>query len=115
MKFLKPLLTAAAMLAAMTGSALAEKNLVYCAEGSPEGFDPALYQGGNTLDVNIASYEGLVKFKLGSTGDILPALAESWEQSADGLTYTFKLRHGVKWQTTDYFTPTREFNADDVI
>ena len=35
--------------------------------------------------------------------------------SDDGLEYTFKLRPGVKFQTTDYFTPTRDLNADDVV
>jgi dipeptide transport system substrate-binding protein len=44
-----------------------------------------------------------------------PALAESWDISADGKEYTFNLRPGVKFQTTEYFTPTRELNADDVI
>ena len=29
--------------------------------------------------------------------------------------YTFQLRPGVKFQTTDFFTPTRDLNADDVI
>ena len=29
--------------------------------------------------------------------------------------YTFKLRPGVKFQTTNYFTPSRELNADDVV
>ena len=38
-------------------------------------------------------YEGLTRF--GSDGAILPGLAESWEISEDGLTYTFKLRDGV--------------------
>ena len=33
----------------------------------------------------------------------------------DGLTYTFHLREGVKFHTTPYFKPTREFNADDVL
>ena len=114
MKLGHTLLTAGAIVAAMTGSALADKTLVYCSEGSPEGFDPALYEGGTTLDVNIASYEGLLKFKAGTT-EVQPGLAESWDISPDGKTYTFHLRHGVKWQTTDYFTPTREFNADDVV
>ena len=114
MKLMHTLLTAGAIVAAMTGSALADKTLVYCSEGSPEGFDPALYEGGTTLDVNIASYEGLLSFKAGTT-EPQPALAESWDISPDGLKYTFHLRHGVKWQTTDYFTPTREFNADDVV
>ena len=56
----------------------------------------------------------LVEFKKGST-DLEPALAESWEISDDGLTYTFHLRKGVKFHTTKEFTPTRDFNADDVV
>jgi dipeptide transport system substrate-binding protein len=113
MRLLKTLLAATALTALLVGGAYA-KTLVYCSEGSPEGFDPGFYEGGTTLDVNVATYEGLLKFKLGST-EVEPSLAEKWEISKDGLTYTFHLRHGVKWQTTDYFTPTREFNADDVI
>src|SRR6201995_1026086 len=114
MKLLPTLLTAAAITAALTGSALADKTLVYCSEGSPGGFDPGFYEDGTTQDVQLAAYEGLVKFKLGTT-EVQPALAEKWDISKDGLTYTFHLRKGVKWHTTDYFKPTRDFNADDVI
>ena len=113
MRLIKTLLAASAIAVALAGGAYA-KTLVYCSEGSPEGFDPGLYESGTTLDINVATFEGLVKFKLGST-EVQPALAEKWEISKDGLTYTFHLRHGVKWQTTDYFTPTRDFNADDVV
>ena len=113
MRLIKTLLAATALSAMLAGGVYA-KTLVYCSEGSPEGFDPGLYESGTTLDVNVATYEGLLKFKLGST-EVEPALAEKWEISKDGLTYTFHLRHGVKWQTTDYFTPTRDFNADDVV
>ncbi len=42
-------------------------------------------------------------------------MAESWEVSEDGKEYTFHLRKGVKFHTTKNFTPTRDFNADDVI
>ena len=45
----------------------------------------------------------------------MPALAESFTVSDDGLNYTFKLRDGVKWHTTEGFTPSRDFNADDVV
>jgi ABC-type transport system substrate-binding protein len=47
--------------------------------------------------------------------DLVPGLAQSWTISEDGLTYTFKLRHGVKFQSNADFKPTRDFNADDVV
>ncbi|MFO6017834.1 ABC transporter substrate-binding protein, partial [Pseudomonas aeruginosa] len=54
------------------------------------------------------------QFERGGT-KVLPGLAESWDVSDDGKTYTFHLRKGVKFHSTDYFKPTREFNADDVL
>ena len=66
MRLIKTLLAASAMAVLLAGSAYAS-TLVYCSEGSPEGFDPGLYESGTTLDVNIATYEGLVKFDLGTT------------------------------------------------
>jgi dipeptide transport system substrate-binding protein len=110
--FLISALAGAAMLAA--GAAQA-KTLVYCSEGSPEGFDPAPYTSGTTFDASSKPiYNRLVEFKRG-TSEVQPGLAESWDVSEDGLEYVFHLRKGVKFQSTDYFTPTRDFNADDVI
>ncbi|MBI4311431.1 MAG: ABC transporter substrate-binding protein [Chloroflexi bacterium] len=43
-----------------------------------------------------------------------PDLAETWSISQDGLTYTFKLRQGVKWQNVPPVNG-REFTADDVV
>lgn len=51
----------------------------------------------------------------GAVPKILPGLAESWEVSEDGKVYTLNLRKGVVFHTTKEFTPSREFNADDVI
>lgn len=101
--------------AAFLATTASAKTLVYCSEGSPEGFDPALYTAGTTFDASSRPiYNRLVEFERGST-KVLPGLAESWSGSDDGLEYTFKLRSGVKFHTTDYFTPTRDLNADDVI
>ncbi|PTM97764.1 ABC transporter substrate-binding protein [Mycoplana dimorpha] len=114
MKKLTTLLAATA-LASVMGSAAWSKTLVYCSEGSPEGFDPGMYTAGTTFDASSRTvYSRLVEFKHGGT-EIEPGLAESWEVSDDGTVYTFKLRPGVKFQTTDFFTPTRDLNADDVI
>jgi dipeptide transport system substrate-binding protein len=96
-------------------SGAAAKTVVFCSEGSPEGFNPSLYTAGTTFDASSRQvFNRLVEFERGTT-KIVPALAESWEVSDDGLTYTFKLRQGVKFHTTADFTPTRDFNADDVV
>ncbi|MBJ3778378.1 ABC transporter substrate-binding protein [Acuticoccus mangrovi] len=98
----------------LSGGAYAQ-TLVYCSEGSPEGFDPAPYTAGTTFDASSKPiYNRLVEFKRG-TSEVQPGLAESWEVSDDGTEYTFHLREGVPFHTTSYFTPTRDFNADDVI
>lgn len=108
-------LAKATALVALMGSAATAQTLVYCSEGSPEGFDPALYTAGTTFDASSRPvFDQLVLFNLGTT-ETIPGLAESWDVSEDGLTYTFHLRQGVQFQTTDFFTPTRDFNADDVI
>jgi dipeptide transport system substrate-binding protein len=89
--------------------------LIYCSEGSPEGFDPARYTAGTTFNASSqAIFNRIVEFETGGTR-VIPALAETWDVSADGLVYTFHLRKGVRFHSTDWFKPTREFNADDVI
>mgnify|MGYP001473213396 CR=1 FL=1 len=91
------------------------KTLVYCSEGSPEGFNPQLFTSGTTYDASsVPLYNRLVEFKIGTT-EVIPGLAEKWEVSEDGKTYTFHLRKGVKWHDNKEFKPTRELNADDVV
>lgn len=109
-------LFAAALLAAsMWSGAGHAKTFVFCSEGSPEGFDPGLYTAGTTFDASAHPvYNRLLEFKKGTT-EVEPGLAESWEVSDDGLQYTFKLRPGVKFHSSESFTPTRDLNADDVI
>ncbi len=100
------------LLAALPATA---KTLVFCSELSPENFSPMLATT-STSDTAAARtiYSKLFEFELGTT-NLQPGLAESYEISPDGKVYTLKLRHGVKFQTTPYFKPTREFNADDVL
>jgi dipeptide transport system substrate-binding protein len=111
----KLIFAAALMAATVLSGAASAKTFVYCSEGSPEGFDPGLYTAGTTFDAAAHTvYNRLLEFKPGTT-EAVPGLAESWEISDDGLQYTFKLRPGVKFQTTEFFTPTRDLNADDVV
>ncbi|SAK77572.1 extracellular solute-binding protein [Caballeronia glebae] len=107
--------TATLFAANAANAAIPNKTLVYCSEGSPAGFDPAQYTTGTDFTANTFTvYNRLVEFERGGT-KVEPGLAEKWDVSSDGLTYTFHLRHGVKFQTTSFFKPTREFNADDVV
>ncbi|MEB3900939.1 ABC transporter substrate-binding protein [Pseudomonas putida] len=94
--------------------ALLAKNLVFCSEGSPAGFDTAQYTSATDNDAAEPIYNRLVEFERGGTA-VQPALATRWEVSEDGLRYTFHLREGVKFHGNKTFTPSRDFNADDVL
>src|SRR6476661_5051121 len=96
-------------------NAWAEKTLVYCSEASPSTFNPQMAEDGPTF--NAASqmlFNRLVEFEDGGTKTV-PGLAEKWEVSKDGKTYTFHLRKNAVFHTTDTFKPTRTMNADDVL
>ena len=68
----------------------------YPIKASPTTFDPALVQDGDTIDLLQQMFEGLVQWS--PDNKIVPCLAEKWDVSANGLTYTFHLRPNVKFQ-----------------
>lgn len=92
----------------------APKTFVFCLEGGPSRFGPSVEADGSTYNVTNNIYKQLTAFEYGTTR-VIPSLAEGWQVSEDGLIYTFDLRKGVKFHSTSYFTPTRDFNADDVV
>ncbi|MGL5749341.1 MAG: ABC transporter substrate-binding protein, partial [Paraclostridium sp.] len=53
-------------------------------------------------EVLMNTMEGLVK--IDKDGNIVPGIAESWEKSEDGKTWTFKLRNNAKWSNGDSVT-----------
>ncbi|MCB0412940.1 MAG: ABC transporter substrate-binding protein [Bdellovibrionales bacterium] len=111
------ILAAAIFLLASCKSVTSKKadTFVYCSEGSPTIFNPQLVTDGASFNATTETiYDKLVNFERGTT-NVIPELAQAWEISKDGLEYTFTLRKGVKFHTTDYFKPTREFNAEDVL
>jgi dipeptide transport system substrate-binding protein len=105
---------AVAVLALGLAGGVQAKTLVYCSEGSPENFNPQINTTGTSFDAAYPVFNRLVEFEPGTT-KVIPGLAEKWDVSDDGLTYTFHLRKGVKFHSNKTFKPTREFNADDVI
>ncbi len=98
------------------GGALAASDaLVYCTVASPESFNPQLSSSGPTfIATSQVLYNRLVTLRE-SDKTPAPSLATEWSVSPDGKTYTFTLRQGVKFNSNKYFTPTRDFNAEDVV
>lgn len=79
-----------------------------------------LFQNPKTLDIQktnadyfipLQIYDRLVEIKTDKNGnhEVVPSLAEKWDVSSDGLTYTFYLRKGV------HFHNGEELKADDVL
>jgi peptide/nickel transport system substrate-binding protein len=82
--------------------------LVYARGTDSTTLDPAEVEYGEDAKVTENVYENLVTFAQDST-EIVPSLATSWKTSADGKTWTFQLRSGVK------FHDGKPFNADAVV
>ncbi|HZW82089.1 MAG TPA: ABC transporter substrate-binding protein, partial [Candidatus Deferrimicrobium sp.] len=86
--------------------------LIYAQGAEPRGLDPALVDDGESAKVMSNIYEGLLKYNKDST-KVEPSLAKSWDVSADGLTYTFHLQEGVKFQDgTDFDADAVKVNID---
>ena len=84
----------AALLAIAPGQGQAQ-TVTYAAGADPDSLDPANAESNPSEAVNRMIFENLVKFdpKL----NLVPGLAEKWEQAKDGMSWTFFLRKGVKF------------------
>jgi len=89
--------------------------IVYCSEGDPTTFNPQLTTNGTTTDASSYQlYNRLVEYDP-ALGTIAPGLAHHWHINENGKIYTFYLRKGVSFHRNKGFSPTRDFNADDVL
>lgn len=113
---MKKLLLAALLLMTTLVSAAPQYGgtLVFGRGGDSSTIDPAHATDGESFYASTQVYDNLVQFKYGTT-EIEPALASSWDVSADGLEYVFHLRKGIYFHTTKFFSHKSEFTADDVI
>ncbi|EWY39256.1 peptide ABC transporter substrate-binding protein [Skermanella stibiiresistens SB22] len=96
--FRKFLACAGLALALTSTSAVASRAEVVLKRGNgaePESLDPAISTGVPESFIQMDIFEGLVH--PGPDGTLRPGVAESWEMSDDGLTYTFKLRPDAVW------------------
>ncbi|MBM3450218.1 MAG: hypothetical protein FJX78_04435 [Armatimonadetes bacterium] len=88
------LLAAGAPTGAPAAPAPADR-FVFALQGGPDTLDPQMTVATPSFQANKSLYDTLVEPD--DQGRITPALAESWTVSNDGLTYTFRLRAGVKF------------------
>lgn len=84
----------------------AERPLTVAMATEIDSLDPFNATAGDTKTVMDQIFDGLLD--VDEDGNLVPDLAESYEISEDGLTYTFKLKEGVK------FHDGSDFSADDV-
>lgn len=68
----------------------------------PGSLDPALATGTHESWILQHAFEGLMRYN--AKGELEPAMAESYEVSEDGKTYTFKIKDDVKWSNGDPVT-----------
>jgi len=78
---------------------------IYATIGPPDTMDPAYAYDTASGEVIQAVYEPLLFFKKESTTEFDPILATEWTVSADGKTYRFKIRKGVKFHNGNTLTP----------
>ncbi len=102
---------AAILLALSAGSSFADAkkggSMVVTYKDDISTLDPAIGYDWQNWSMIKSLFNGLMDYKAGTT-ELIPDLAESYELSPDGLTYTFKLRQDVK------FHNGRAMTADDV-
>ena len=77
----------------------APKTFSYVYAIDPSSLDYSVTSKSSTSDVIANVVDGLLEND--KYGNLIPSLAEDWSVSKDGLTYTYKLRKGVKWYTSD--------------
>ena len=81
-------------------------------------------QDPDTLDYSISNKKSTSEFtgnavdgllEVDKYGNLIPSLAKDWTVSKDGLTYTYKLRKGVKWMTSEGEEYGGEVKAQDFV
>jgi peptide/nickel transport system substrate-binding protein len=81
----------------------------------PKSLDPHVVTALSDFRILVNVYDGLVRYK-DETLEPEPALAESWEISDDGLTYTFRLREGISFHDgTPFNAEAVKFNFDRML
>jgi len=79
-------------------------NLAWMVTAEPASYDPLVGLQSFVINVLAPCYNNLVRYDPFAPTEVIGDLAESWEVSEDGTTYTFKLKSGVVWHDGQPFT-----------
>ena len=82
-----------------TQSNAADKTYSYVFASNPDTLDYITSTRGSTSSITTNLIDGLLEND--KYGNLVPSMAESWTVSKDGLTYTYKIRQGAKWYTSE--------------
>ncbi|MBC8950553.1 MULTISPECIES: ABC transporter substrate-binding protein SapA [Xenorhabdus] len=96
-------------------TSLRQNGFIYCVNGNLNTFNPQMAISGLTVDTLAAQIYNRLLGVDPLTYRLVPELATNWKVRDNGATYRLYLRHNVAFQSTDWFTPTRAMNADDVV
>lgn len=92
-----------------------QNGLTYCTHATGFSFNPQTADAGANMNVVTDQvYSKLFEIK-NHSATLTPVLAQSYTISEDGREIIINLRKGVKFHRTPWFTPTRNFNAEDVV
>ena len=93
------LLSVGALAACSSKSSTSGTTYGYVYSSDPETLDYITSNTGPTTTAVTNGVDGLMETD--KYGNLVPSVAEDWSVSQDGLTYTYKIRKGVKWYTSD--------------
>ena len=96
------LLLSAGVLAACSGGKSGSsggQTFSYVYTQDPDTLDYSISNKKSTSEFTGNAIDGLLE--VDKYGNLIPSLAKDWTVSKDGLTYTYKLRKGVKWMTSE--------------
>ena len=93
------LLSVGVLTACSSSSKTSGKTYNYVYGGDPATLDYVSTNKKNMTTAVSNGVDGL--FENDQYGNLKPSVAENWSVSQDGLTYTYKIRKGVKWYTSD--------------
>ena len=87
------------MAACSSAQSNTDKTYSYVFASNPDTLDYITSTRGSTSSITTNLIDGLLEND--KYGNLVPSMAESWTVSKDGLTYTYKIRQGAKWYTSE--------------